>query len=445
MPRRSGRDEVRRPLSVDSAPSDEQRLAGALSARANAKAQAARFGAIIGRLEWSQAFTPTLKSLEEVAWLIPANTRRKVTEPPAQLTEFERAGGKPLVFRMEGTSNPFLSSLADKAALFDAQIAPSMQKVATRMGYWAAWRSFVTFLLLHGAADHAFPSSEEAVKAFAVQLLMVDYAGASITRFFEAIIDRHKRFDEPLQVSAGKLHGWSAALVKGRGLPKGEKSLILPVHIRCIIQLPRDSLRHLRDTTLVVVGTICALRASEVSRLDVCDVLWDFDGPGTLALLLWYRKNDGLKKGLFPRIGKGATTGTCPVRLVREYMERAGLAVDKGCTKGRWRRSECTACGKLFRNTTAGGRRMASAAAAGRELKSGVAAAVKDCLLRVGVSPAGFSPISMRKGGVSAAIAAGVNETLWRLQSGHRSTAWQNYADVFRKEQLYEFSNAFGL
>ncbi len=380
-----------------------------------------------------------------MAWLIPVNIRKMVIEPPAQLTEFERAGGKPLVFRLEGASNPFLSSLRDKAALFDAQIAPSTQKVATRMGYWAAWRAFVTFLLLHGSVEHAFPASEDAVKAFAIQLLMVDYAGASIGRFFEAIIDRHKRFDKQLLVPAEKLHSWAAALVKGRGLPKGEKSLILPVHIRCIIQLPRDSLRHLRDMTLVVVGTLCALRSSEIGRLDVCDVLWDFDGPGTLALLLWYRKNDGLKRGLFPRIGKGAASGTCPVRLVKEYMDRAGLAVSKGCTKGRWRRSECTACGKLFRNTTAGGRRMAGTTAAGGGLKSGIAAAVKDCLLRVGVSPAGFAPISMRKGGVSAAVAAGVNETLWRLQSGHRSTAWQNYADVFRKEQLYEFSNAFGL
>jgi hypothetical protein len=38
-----------------------------------------------------------------------------------------------------------------------------------------------------------------------------------------------------------------------------------------------------------------------------------------------------------------------------------------------------------------------------------------------------------------------VNETLWKLQSGHRSISWQNYADVVTRDQLYEFSNAFGL
>ncbi|MFN9908350.1 MAG: hypothetical protein ACK56F_19845, partial [bacterium] len=100
---------------------------------------------------------------------------------------------------------------------------------------------------------------------------------------------------------------------KGRGLPSREKFLILPAHIHCIIQLPRDSLKHLRDATIVVVGSLCALRAAEIVRLDVCDVLWEFDGVGTAALLLWYSKNDGLKRGLFPRIGRGTTANTCPI------------------------------------------------------------------------------------------------------------------------------------
>ncbi len=78
-------------------------------------------------------------------------------------------------------------------------------------------------------------------------------------------------------------------------------------------------------------------------------------------------------------------------------------------------------------------------------LRGVVAKAVKETLARIGVVPDKFSPISMRRGGVSAALAAGVNETLWKLQSGHRSVSWQNYADVVTREQLYEFSNAFGL
>ncbi len=79
-------------------PTDSQRFACALAARPNAKAQAARFGALIKGVEWSQAYTPTLKDLTPVASLVPEEVRRQITEPPAQLTEFEKAGGKPMVF-----------------------------------------------------------------------------------------------------------------------------------------------------------------------------------------------------------------------------------------------------------------------------------------------------------------------------------------------------------
>ena len=75
---------------------------------------------------------------------------------------------------------------------------------------------------------------------------------------------------------------------KGLGLPKWDKFYILQIHVWCVIQLPRGSLKQLRNAAILTVGTICALRASEIAVLDVCDLLWDFDRVGTLAILLWY-------------------------------------------------------------------------------------------------------------------------------------------------------------
>lgn len=123
-------------------------------------------------------------------------------------------------------------------------------------------------------------------------------------------------------------------------MPKRDKFFILPVHIKCILQLPLGTLKHLRGAGIIVLGTLCVMRATEVARLDVCDLLWDYDGAETLALLLWYRKNDGFKRGLPPRIGKGSTAATCPqavvhdgrpVRLVAGYFEtrRQGVALWK--------------------------------------------------------------------------------------------------------------------
>jgi hypothetical protein len=77
--------------------------------------------------------------------------------------------------------------------------------------------------------------------------------------------------------------------------------------------------------------------------------------------------------------------------------------------------------------------------------KDVVRRAVKESLGRIGVAPDNYSPVSMRRGGVSAALAGGVNETLWKLQSGHRGVSWQNYADVVSRPQLYHFYESFGL
>jgi integrase len=274
---------------------------------------------------------------------------------------------------------------------------------------------------------------------------MVGYAGATLTRFFEAILDRHRQHGATIGVNESRLRAWLTAMQKGMGMPKRDKFFLLPMHIRCALQLPRDTLKHIRDVAMMVVGTMCALRCGELARLDVCDLLWDFDGVDTLAILLWYRKNDGMKRGLFPRIGRGTTEATCPITLLKEYVQRTGLRPSKRCTKGMWRRSACNACGRLFRNTTAGGTRIADSGEGDMVQRSVIATAVKESLARIGVVPDKFSPVSMRRGGVSAALAAGVNETLWKLQSGHRSISWQNYADVVTRDQLYEFSNAFGL
>ncbi len=88
----------------------------------------------------------------------------------------------------------------------------------------------------------------------------------------------------------------------------------------------------------MTVCTICALLVSKVARINLCYLLWDFDRVDTLAILLWYRKNDCLKRGLFPRIGKGTLTSKCLLALVCDYLAASGLGVAANCTKSKWRR-----------------------------------------------------------------------------------------------------------
>lgn len=111
-----------------------------------------------------------------------------------------------------------------------------------------------------------------------------------------AIIDLHLQYDVATAVPTKEIRRWVETVQKGVGVSKREKFPILHMHLKCMLELhrPGDSLVYLRDTSVIVLSTICALRLAEILRLDVCDFLWDEDGEWTLALLLWLRKNDGL-------------------------------------------------------------------------------------------------------------------------------------------------------
>lgn len=53
------------------------------------------------------------------------------------------------------------------------------------------------------------------------------------------------------------------------------------------------------------MGTVCSLLAGEIQDLDVCNLLFEIEGPGTLALRIKWHKNDQYRKGLWPRIRRG--------------------------------------------------------------------------------------------------------------------------------------------
>ncbi len=80
-----------------------------------------------------------------------------------------------------------------------------------------------------------------------------------------------------------------------------------------------------------------------------------------------------------------------------------------------------------------------------RIAKNIVTDAVRRQLRAIGVNTQGYSAISMRKGGVSAAVCAGIPHDLRCMQTGHRSNAWEHYFDLADKGELYRFFGVFGL
>ncbi len=71
--------------------------------------------------------------------------------------------------------------------------------------------------------------------------------------------------------------------------------------------------------------------------------------------------------------------------------------------------------------------------------------AVSNCLNLAGFPANEFSGISMRRGGLTTALAGGVPSDLYELQSGHSSSAWKNYVRPGQTDQLLRFFHAFQL
>lgn len=106
-------------------------------------------------------------------------------------------------------------------------------------------------------------------------------------------------------------------------------------HVRDLLELAGLTLTQRRNVFITVVGTTACLRVGEVSNIQICDckfghdAAWSLVYQGTIALLVYKRKQDQVRKGLYPRLGR-AVTG-----LLEAFVEEVGLEVSDECTTDR--------------------------------------------------------------------------------------------------------------
>ena len=228
-------------------------------------------------------------------------------------------------------------------------------------------------------------------------------------------------------------------------MPRRDKLAITSTHLKAILSSPRTSLRDLRDSAIVALGTVCALRVSELIELDVCDLLFDFE-PGMLAVRVKKRKNDQKRAGLWPRVGRASNPQFDIISLCQAWLARSGLSVQDSCEKARHPRSSCRVCGRLFTRLSGCGYKTFPV---GHKMHGASTHTIRDAVsgrLELAGFPASeFSGISMRRGGLTTAIADGVPSSLYELQSGHTSDAWKHYVRPGQTDQLLRFFQAFKL
>jgi len=219
---------------------------------------------------------------------------------------------------------------------------------------------------------------------------------ATIQRRLSAIRSRHLSAGQA-NPAGERVKELMRAISREVGVAQQGKAALTAGELRAISEALGRSLVHVRDRALLVLGFASALRRSELSALDLADLRFVREG---LVLRVRRSKNDQKGEGREIGIFRGRRPSTCPVRTMQAWLKLRGQAP-----------------GPLFLATDAWkltGRRLCGPS---------ICAIVKRCVEEIGLNPARYGAHSLRAGMVTAAIEAGVPESLVMQRSGHKSLA----------------------
>lgn len=181
------------------------------------------------------------------------------------------------------------------------------------------------------------------------------------------------------------------------GTGPDQKNPAITAEVRAMIEtLKLDSLSGARDRALLLAGFAGAFRRSELVSLDVADVAFSADG---LVVQLRRSKTDQEGQGRKVGLPFDSNPLTCPVRALRDWLERAGLSH-----------------GPIFRPIDRHGNLKPI-----RLTDQSVALVVKRCANAAGLDFEKYAGHSLRSGLVTAAAMADVSERSIMAQTGHKS------------------------
>ena len=346
-------------------------------------------------------------------------------------------------------------TISDMASAFQQHVLPMALQQSTRSQQWLHWRAVLTLAIAHECVDQLVPMPKRTLMAITWQLLTLGCGPGHVQAAWGAISQRHRALEvtAPLAMR-GEYSAWSKAINNIAGRPRSLKFPIRKELIWKMLSIPdlrRAAFVTQRGILATVLATLCCARVSEIASLQACDILFDFDNArgsrayaGTAAIRISKRKNDTLRKGLFPRLGKAINPAFDVVDWIKQYQQRFGLTKHPSCHRPVADRNRCDICPPLFTLTLRQGRQtfITHKPCSRRHISD----AVSGALLQIGVPTDSFSGISARKGGLSTAIEAGVPEWVLFMQSGHgQNKAARAYVALDSPAFLYDTWSAFGL
>jgi hypothetical protein len=312
---------------------------------------------------WSLRYTghdfPTIENVELLRadseaqfWSLGEEKMRHLLSDTSVRTAVDDGDGHfPAVYARRMTSRS--SDPADLTAIFNECMEPGQFQPPTRLAYWGSWRTVLTWAVADGDVKSLFKVSQDTLKAITQEALMVGMSAGTIRNLWSAIENRHRLFgyEAPLAMRGGDFTRFSKAVASAKGMPS---RLLVPIgvhHVNQLLELGDLTPTQTRNLMMTIVDTVMCMRVNEIDQLQICYVLWGLDMEfhpmyqnifACRMTRIYKRKQDTARKGLYPRAGSAVFT------RLRAYVDRAGLAVDKDCSKGDSPGARFRACLPLF-------------------------------------------------------------------------------------------------
>lgn len=406
-------------------------------------------------ISWGRCRLPTLKDVEPLralAYAAGLNVQDLLSDCSAR-TPMEACNGN--WHGLAASLGPAVasSSEAQRATAFRRFILPSTEGApATRGSAWRNWRGVLTWALARRCFHRILPMPSQVLESFLWDLITLDCSFPVIKGYLDCIQVRHRRFGLPSPVSGALSY---ARLSRGLQRFQGrQRRFVYPIHRSLVAALLRhrvSSWTHFRNILAAALSTLCCMRPCEGAALQSCDVFFDFDMDsgvpgyrGTAAINIKSRKNDQVRRGHHPRLGRPRSHLHDIVHQLRFFLEQTQLAPRAGCTKRANPHAHCPLCPPLFPLTTRSGGLPVFTFQ--HPSPSKFSSWIVEALGYIDVNTAAFTGVCARKGGLSTAIEAGVPEVVLWMQSGHAQTrAARRYITLQSPELLYATWDAFGL
>ena len=286
---------------------------------------------------------------------------------------------------------PDLITLREQAREF----AGAAKAAHTLRAYQGDWTDFRCWCEAHGVAF--LPASPESVA-----LYLTDRAAtlktSSLARRLTTINRAHQAAGHrsPATMQSAIVSEVWKGIKRRKGIAQeGKKPFLTPDLRRMIAELPQD-LRGWRDRALLLAGFAGGFRRSELAMIQVQDLDTTLDG---MVVRIRRSKTDPEGLGRTVALPFGADPDTCPVRAIRAWITKAGLAA-----------------GPLFRSIDRHG------AIDNRALHpDSVGYLVKRAAAQAGLEPSLYAGHSLRSGLATQAAMNGASEFAIMKQTGHRS------------------------